>query len=497
MTTEEMRVLELNSQYLGVTLSMLMQNAGREVARIIVDTESIEGKRVTILCGLGGNGGDGMVAARYLQEAGAIVSVYLVGSKDRIASSDAQTNWSILENLDTIPNEALKTESAIKSCRAIKDCDILIDALLGFGVHSTLREPIRTAVKAFNDSPAKKYSIDLPTGVDSDTGKIHGDAVKADVTITLHAEKTGLSKASEHAGEVHVVSIGIPLEASYICGPGDLSLFVGPRKATSHKGDFGRILVIGGSDVYSGAPTLTGLAALRTGADLVSVLAPEPVASTIRNYSPNLMVTSTETTIFSPESLKTALLLVESNDVIALGPGLGRATKTRDAVIQLLQEIDKTKCLVIDADGLKCLAGSGLNLDSDRAVLTPHWGELGVILEKDLGTTHDPEERLEYAKEAAELFNAMILLKGHQDIIASPDNRYRFNRTGVPAMTVGGTGDVLTGITAALLARKSAFQSACAAAFISGRAGEIASKKLGNHLMATDCIEHIHSAMES
>ncbi|MBD3407126.1 MAG: NAD(P)H-hydrate dehydratase [Candidatus Lokiarchaeota archaeon] len=496
MSTEEMRVLELNSQYLGVTLSMLMQNAGREVARVIINSASVEGKRVSILCGLGGNGGDGMVAARYLQEAGASVEVFLVGSAERIASSDTKENWNILNNLETIPNIVLKTESAIKSCPALEESDILVDGLLGFGLHSDLREPILTAVKQINASKAQKYAIDIPTGIDSDTGEVHGDAVIADQTITLHAEKIGLAKAEEYVGKLHVVSIGIPLEASEICGPGHVFLFTQSRNPSSHKGDYGRILVIGGSDVYSGAPSLTGLAALRTGADLVSIAAPSPVASTIRGYSPNLMVTSIGTDVFAEESFDVIFPLVESNDVIAIGPGLGLDNKTQEAVLQFLNQIESSKRLVIDADGLKCLAKSDITFESESTILTPHWGELGIMLGQKLDASPSLDEKLKSARYAVELFKATVLLKGHDDIIVSPNGQYRFNRTGVPAMTVGGTGDVLTGICAALLARRSAFLSACAAAFISGKSGELAHSKLGNHLMATDCIEYIPDVMK-
>jgi len=215
MTTAEMRVLELNAEYLGVSLGTLMENAGREVARVLESSEQVEESRILILCGVGGNGGDGMVAARHLQEAGAFVKVILIGDAQRISSEDTLQNWKILENLNAIPREIFGTETAIKKCKSIQEADILIDALLGFGLTSKVREPIATAIRSINKAPGKKISIDIPSGMNSDTGKVMGAAVKADQTITMHAPKTGMLKNPELTGALNIVSIGIPPEANH------------------------------------------------------------------------------------------------------------------------------------------------------------------------------------------------------------------------------------------------------------------------------------------
>lgn len=499
MTSLEMRILELNSQYLGITLGMLMQNAGREVAREVIRDSKVNGKYIVILCGSGGNGGDGMVAACHLQEAGAIVDVALLGSERDIVSPDTFFNWMILKNLNEIGKTILKTESSVKRFKAVQDAEILIDGMLGFNLKSALREPILTAVKAFNKSEARKFAIDVPTGIDSDTGKIHGSAVKADVTITLHAPKPGLLVAKENVGKLVVAPIGIPPEADRICGPGNLWLFTRPRRTHSHKGDFGRILVIGGSDVFSGAPALTGMAALRTGADLVTILAPEPVVRAIRSYSPNLMVRSMGTQVLLKESIDPIIELATSQDTIALGPGLGLDQETVSAVQILISRlIELKKPLVIDADGLKALASSGIQLNPQWSMMTPHWTELSTLLDRKLGETHLNDVRLKAAIEGAKSFNSVLLLKGPIDIIAEPNGGFRYNRTGVPAMTVGGTGDVLTGIAATLLSRNlGAFQAAAAAAFISGKTGESAFAEFGNHIVATDCIQKIPEVMNT
>jgi NAD(P)H-hydrate epimerase len=488
-----MKAVELNAGFLGVSHSMLMQNAGREVARVISSALNVTGKRIAVICGLGGNGGDGIVAARYLDEEGAMVEVFLLGDENAISNRDTVENWDILLQLDNIPQKTLKTESAVRGCKSILNADIIVDAIMGFGLRSKLRQPLLTAVRQINKAPGVKFSIDVPSGIDSDSGKVLGAAVRADHTIALHAPKVGATKSSEFAGKLHTVSIGIPAEASKICGPGDLLVFSGPRASQSKKGDFGRILVIGGSNVFSGAPALSGMAALRTGSDLVSVAVPESVVTAVRSYSPNLMVESFGTQILNPDSIEDIMLMVDGKDAVALGPGLGLEPQTRLAVLALVESISKIgKPLVIDADGLKALGSSDLKLNPDVSVLTPHWGELAILLGKDIGKPTNEEKRKKHVLEAAKTFNSVVALKGPIDYVAHPDGQILENRTGVPAMTVGGTGDMLTGIIASLLAHgRGAFKATAAGVYISGTAGELAYTKLGDHLLATDCIEEI------
>jgi len=498
MTTEEMRVLELNSEYLGVSLGTLMEGAGREVARVIMNNEDIVDSQILILCGTGGNGGDGLVAARHLHEAGAFVKVVIVGDPSKISSPDTKKNWETLQNLHAIPKEILRTETDVKRCSSIKEADILIDALLGFGLTSKVREPIQTAIRLINKASGVKFSIDVPSGINSDSGKELGTAVKATHTITMHAMKPGLQENKELTGTIHVVAIGIPEEAYHVCGRGDLWLFNRPRKTDAHKGDYGRILVVGGSDVFSGAPALAGLAALRTGADLVSIIAPSSVAPAIRAYSPNLMVQSLDSPILDMNSVDTILDVALKNDVVALGPGLGMADATMSAFKEITEALASlSKPLVIDADGLKALSKTGQVFEAENTILTPHWGELQILLNRKSKAVLDDDTRLELAQEAAKKYGAVVLLKGPVDIVAEPEGNFKFNKTGTPAMTVGGTGDVLTGIAATMLSRrKGAFHAAAAAAFVSGTAGELAVQKLGERILATDCIEQIPYAMK-
>jgi len=497
MSTQDMRILELNAEYLGVTLGMLMQNAGREVARVITEREPLPNSRVVILCGVGGNGGDGMVAARHLHEAGAKVEVYLVGHEKLITSPDSQVNWSILKNLHEIKIGTLRSESAIKKLKAIPEADIIVDALLGFGLISPVREPFQTAIRAINKSPAIKYAVDIPSGINSDTGKVQGVAIKADTTITMHAPKLGMSAAEDHVGSLIIAAIGIPPEAERICGHGNLWLYNRPRKQGSRKGDFGKILIVGGSNVYSGAPALAGMAALRSGADLVSILAPEPVVQAIRSYNPNLMVHTLNCDVLCEESIQVVLDAAKANDVVALGPGLGTDPATVETVQSIvLSLVAENIPFVIDADGLKAIAGSNMNLNPANSVLTPHLGELQILMDIKLEDASDIDLRIKRSIDAATRYDSVVLLKGATDVIAIGDGTFKLNRTGVPAMTAGGTGDVLTGIVSSFLARgHGAFNAAAAGAFVSGLAGEAAFRDLGNHITATDCLEKIPQVM--
>jgi NAD(P)H-hydrate epimerase len=241
------------------------------------------------------------------------------------------------------------------------------------------------------------------------------------------------------------------------------------------------------------------MAALRTGADLVSLLVPDPIVAPVRSYSPNLMVHGLNSSILVPDSLDSVREVAEHCDVVAMGPGLGQAAQTMEASRSIVKALASDgKMLVIDADALKALSSSGITLNPDSSIVTPHWGELTILLAKDLGDPDAMDNRIARAIEAANEFNTIVLLKGHVDVVAHPDGQYKLNYTGVPAMTVGGTGDVLTGISATLLSRGfGALKAASAAAFVSGLTGERAFQELGDHITATDCIAKIPEVMRS
>jgi len=487
ITCEEMQALELNSEYLGVSTLQLMENAGKAVADEVIKRFE-KTSRITIFAGVGRNGGDGMVSARHLAGAGFKVEFNLIGKENEIKDKAVFTNWKIIKNMNSsIELKIIPDSSLINPV----DSDIIIDALLGIGIKGKLREPILQAVKAINESKGFKIAIDVPTGINANNGEIMGDAVKSNLTITFHKKKAGFEnpKAKEYIGELKVVNIGIPLEAELYSGPGDVKLVIVERKPESHKGDFGRLLVIGGSETFSGAPALVALAALRVGIDLAYIAAPEKTAYAIASISPNLITIKLNGNHFSKDNLGQIKPFIEKATAIVVGPGLGMHKATIDAVKELIPMLnDLKKSLLIDADALKALEIEKFKAKS-QTVLTPHQGEFEILTGKKLSSKL--ESRVEEVKNLAIKTNSVILLKGRIDIISNGE-KVKLNFTGNPGMTVGGTGDVLSGIVGGFLSQGfDAFKAAVAGAFINGAAGDFAYLKKGFHILATDLLKEI------
>nr|MDO8044460.1 NAD(P)H-hydrate dehydratase [Candidatus Baldrarchaeota archaeon] len=493
ISSVEMAIIDENSEWLGVPRLLLMENAGKAVATEISKRINVNGKKVVILAGLGNNGGDSFVAARHLAPLGASVFVFLLGKSKDIRTDEARRNWETLKKMFlTVKTIEIRYVEELKKYESeIKSADIVIDGMLGTGVRGELRDPYRTAVEIFNKASGLRVAVDIPTGLNPDTGEIHGVAVKADLTVTFHALKKGLDGKREYTGDVVVANIGVPPEAEVIVGPGDLRAAVKPRRPEAKKGDFGRVLIVGGSNLYTGAPALCAMAALRCGCDLSIIVAPESVASSIRSFSPNIIVHTYSGNAFTLNAFTTVIPLVEKCDTIVIGPGLGTMDETFEACLKLFEIVkEKGKALVVDADGLKALSTSPTILAGARAVLTPHAGEFKGLVNLDI-TKLPFKERIKEVKKAAKQLNLTILLKGHWDII-SDGNKVKVNITGNPAMTVGGTGDVLSGLVATLLAWKNEpFTAASVAAFINGVAGDLTAQEKGYHIVATDLVDKI------
>ena len=486
ITSRKMRALESNAQYFGVSRLQLMENAGHAVAKEIVSRFKPD-TPVTIFCGLGGNGGDGFVAARHLASLGFKVEVILAGKPEEISDEAALQNWNALQPLtETISTcEVYDTKLIPAEIHA----KIIVDALLGTGAKGKLRPPIIQMVKKMNSLNAFRFAIDVPTGIDSDTGQILGDATKADCTITFYKTKTGLNETTKQCGELLVKDIGLPPELENYAGPGDVLLTTRKRYPQSHKGDFGRLLVIGGNETYSGAPALVALAAQRTGTDLVYIATPESTAYAISSMSPDLITVKLEGTHLNPDNVLTLKSYIERVDAVAIGPGLGlhpETKKTVKLIIELAQKVDKS--VLLDADGLKAFAGFTSQLKTS-IVLTPHAGEYAALSGNK--PSNDLTERIVEVDKCAAKLNAVILLKGAVDIISN-GQRHKLNFTGNPGMTVGGTGDVLSGIVAAFLAQHvDPFESAVAGAFVNGAAGDFVYQEKGYHMSASDLIQWI------
>ena len=489
VTTREMRALELNAEYLGVSIFQMMENAGKAVANEIASRFKPKSK-VVIFGGVGRNGGDGMVAARHLASMGFNVEFSLIGKESELRDENVIRNWQTLRKISwsIVTNEVYDS-----SLISVPECDVAVCGLVGTGAKGKLRQPILQAVKALNKAECFKVAVDLPNGIDADNGEVLGEAVKADLTVTFHRMKKGLEKAREYAGEIKVADIGIPPEAELYAGPGDVEKVRKPRPPESHKGDFGRLLVIGGSETYSGAPAYVALAALRSGVDLTYICAPEKTAYAISSMSPDLITIKLKGQHFAPENLDEIKPFLERATGVAVGPGLGMHKDTVNAVEKLLDFLGKlNKPTLFDADAIKAF-GLRKRRVSFPFVLTPHAGEFEALSGKSLPA--DLKQKMDKVKSVAREIGATILLKGPVDIVSNGDN-VKLNFTHNPGMTVGGTGDVLSGIVGAFLAQGFyIFEASVAGAFLNGLAGNLVFKEKGYHMVATDLIEKIPSAI--
>ena len=484
ISTERMAAVDANAAALGVPRKQLMESSGNAVARE-VRAVADPGAEVALLCGRGNNGGDALVAARFLSAYDA--RAHLLGRPESIRTDIARENWEALGATD------VRTETVTDSADlSLGDPDVVVDAMLGTGVSGALREPERTAARLANELDATVVAVDVPTGIDADTGEPTGGGadsdgrvgasrhVEADRVVTFHDEKPGLGALD--AG-VTVADIGIPPAAERYTGPGDL-LALG-RAPDSHKGENGEALVVGGGP-YTGAPSLSARAALRAGADLVRVACPETVAREVQGYSADLIVRGLPGDRFGPAHVDRVSALAAGNDVVVLGPGLGDDDAARGFVREFLAEYDGRA--VVDADALRVVP----EVDTDATLIcTPHQGELvGMGGE----TTEDPDERAELVRSFAAELGHTLLVKGAVDVVSDGD-AVRLNRTGNPGMTVGGTGDVLAGTVGALAAVTDPFRAAAVGAYVNGLAGDAAAAAHGNGIVATDLPDRLPEAM--
>jgi ADP-dependent NAD(P)H-hydrate dehydratase / NAD(P)H-hydrate epimerase len=475
----EIKVLDRNSEYFGVPTLHLMENAGKCVAEIVRNTIKNTKKNVLILCGTGNNGGDGFVAARYLAQYYK-VTVFLAGTE--IKTEIAQKNYQKLQTHE------VKTYTSPRDLDAllVKN-DILIDALLGSGQAGELKEPYTTIVKKINATKKKIIiSVDVPTGIGTT------QSITPDYTVTFYDIKEGMNE--KNSGNIQVVGIGIPQEATTYVGPGELSIYY-PRPAKkSHKGDNGIVLIIGGGP-YIGAPALCGLAALRTGVDLVYIATPKRSWESVAAFSPNFIVKDLHDDMLTKNDIPIIEELLIKCTAVVLGPGLGTAKETEETIIPLVRHIiAEKKPLVLDADAIKPVGKNLALIKNSTTVVTPPVGEFkkltGIILSQDVDT------RINAVKNWAEKIGITIFLKGYIDVLSDGTN-VKQNKVHNEAMTVGGTGDVLAGIIGALLSKGvKPFNAVRIAAFLNGESGNEAFQKKSYGLIATDIVDEIPTVLK-
>jgi hydroxyethylthiazole kinase-like uncharacterized protein yjeF len=485
ITSSKMRSVDTNCAYLGLSPLQLMENAGAAIAREIM--VRLSSGRVLFVAGRGNNGGDSFVAARHLALYDSYdVRVLLLDHSSRIRTEESKHNFNLLKYSGIQEIKEISDSKQLEAYSEWHNTNIIVDGVLGSGMKGVPREPESTAIDLINSSGSYIISIDSPSGYDIDGGEVV-KSVLADMTITFHRMKTGLELpgCDKYTGAVKVVPIGVCRDAEEYVGRGDL-INLACRKRDAHKGNSGRVLVIGGG-AYYGAPALAAMAALRTGADIVTVAVPENVADTVASFSSNLIVMPLKGDRLNLSNVPVLKSLIESHDVAVIGPGIGRDTATLETVEQLLPLCKK---VIIDADALYNLS---LPAKSEaKFILTPHSAEFSRLCREQISQALD-EKKTIVARFAGEK-GITVVLKGEVDII-SDGLITRLNRTGNAGMTVGGTGDVLAGIIGALFAVNDAIDAASCAAFIGGVAGDLAFEEKGFGLLATDIIERIADVM--
>ena len=471
ITSERMAAVDRNAAAVGVPRKQLMESSGNAVARAVRETADA-GVSVAVVAGRGNNGGDAFVAARFLNEYD--VTVHLLGRPETITTDISRENWDALQQAE-LPTEVVKDSKSL----SFGDPDIVVDAVLGTGVSGAPREPEDSAIEAINDANAPVVAVDVPSGMDADTGETPGVAVDADHVVTFHDVKPALAERDD----VTVADIGIPEAAELFVGPGDLQQL--ERDPHAHKGDFGRVLVIGGGP-YTGAPALSAQAALRAGADLAYLAVPDSIAKTVQGYSENLIVDAYVGTRLLPEHVDEILDRAADVDVVVLGPGLGDSDDTLAAVRQFLASYDGRA--VVDADALQVVPE--VETDADL-VCTPHQGELAKMGGPVEDDWHDRAEEVE---DFAAGLGQTLLVKGAYDVVSDGETT-RVNRTGNPGMTVGGTGDVLAGATAAAFSTLDPVPAASIGAYANGDAGDRVVDEHGYGLLATDLLDALPAAL--
>lgn len=509
LTAAEMREADRRTiQAIGVPGRVLMESAGRGVAGAMEEhLDGLDAKSIVIVCGKGNNGGDGLVLLRSLAGLDYQVRAVVLGSFDDLppdALGNLQSALKLELPIDLVTNET-EWRAALEE---MWSAQVIVDAIFGTGLTRAAEGLSRRAIEDINALDATRVSIDLPSGLSADTGRVLGATIDADLTVALAAPKVChfVSPACEFCGVVEIVEIGIPPQQLQ-SHPPHLStiepetLFGSwpTRTVSTHKGALGHLLIVAGSVGKSGAALMAAEAALRAGVGLVTVAS---AASAIPMMAPGLpeamwepLPETTHGAIGLDAAERIAELLT-GRSALALGPGLGAHEETVRVVRELIQTCPVP--MVVDADGLNALQGHTDLFPRRHAIaLTPHPGEAARLLGS---TTQDVQsDRLTAVRELASRVNSHVLLKGFRSLIADPDGNTMVNLTGNPGLATAGTGDVLTGIVGALLAQGASVEHALAAgAYVHGLAGDLAAKKLGQTSMrATDVIRHLPEALQS
>jgi ADP-dependent NAD(P)H-hydrate dehydratase / NAD(P)H-hydrate epimerase len=496
LTPDESAALDRASADAGVSVESLMESAGAAVARAAtVVAGGAYGRRAVIVCGKGNNGGDGLVAARLLERMGMGVTVVLLDDPAAFAGA-ALLNFRRFA-------DAGRLVGAGRLAREMGRADVAVDAIFGSGFRGSVEGGYRDAVGALNDAAAEVVSVDIPSGVDGATGLVHGDAVRATATVVCGVLKPGVvfQPGAECAGRVEVADIGFAPNLMrsdlLLVEADDVRPWLAPRSPDANKRSTGVVVVVAGSRDMSGAAALASTAAYRAGSGLVTVASTPPVLDALRQRVPEatfLRLPETDDGGVDAGGWDALRERLDGADALAIGPGLGRHPATGDLVRRAVRESPVP--VVLDADGLFAFAGdaSAIGERASDAVLTPHAGEFARLM--NLSAADIGEDRVGLVRKAAQEVRGVVLLKGPRTLVASPEGRVYVNPTGGPSLATGGTGDVLSGTIAAMLARGLAPQYAAAAgAYVHGLAGDLGAELTGEGTVASDVASLLPDAL--
>jgi NAD(P)H-hydrate epimerase len=519
VSAAEMREIDrVTSERFGVPSLTLMENAGSAVARFVL-SDYPHAERVGILCGKGNNGGDGFVVARKLVEAGRAVRVLLLSDPAELRGDAAIMFQHVVESLHPVNVAPLivREASGLDSSDAAEvfAADVIVDAILGTGFRPPV-SPLYAAAIArmkMNASAAPIVAVDIPSGADADamqpptapgSGDVISNQARADAIVTFTAPRPAHVFAALTGGPTVIAPIGSPPEAIvsqlglHLSTPSDFAPLLAPRARIANKGSYGHVLVIGGSLGKAGAAAMAGFAALRAGTGLSTVATPKSVLATVAAFHPELMtepLAETKHGTISLEAVGLGLDALLERKTLAIGPGISRNSETAEFVRTVVTRGDKS--IVIDADGLNAFEGAADKLTGRgrTLVITPHPGEMSRLTGMSIAEIQ--ANRREVARNFAREHELIVVLKGHRTLIAAPDGAVWVNPTGNPGMATGGTGDILTGMVAALIAQhpRHALAATALAVYLHGLAGDLASESVGeSSLVATDLLRFLPQA---
>ena len=500
-TVAQMRKLDRSAtEEFGISEDLLMENAGEAVYFVMLKEFGIKNKKFVVFCGTGNNGGDGFVVARKIHSNGGEATIFLLNDKTKYKGV-ANRNFEIVSKL---PIEISRVSSVESMKSAVVHSDAIVDAIFGTGLVREVGGVYKEIIQVINESKKTVFSVDIPSGINGDTGEVMGVAVKADYTVTFGLPKIGnmLFPGYDHCGKLYVSHISFPPSLYdtdstkvQINRPVELP----ERDKNAHKGDFGEVLFVAGASSYLGAPYFAALSFLKAGGGYSRLAAPVSISSFLANKGSEIVFVPQKETgsgSIALENKDELLELSERMDMVVMGPGLSLNEETQELVRELAQGIQKP--LLLDGDGITAIAGDLGKIKSREAptILTPHLGEMSRITKVAINEIN--KNKIEVLQKTAKELNAMIILKGAHSLIGYPDETVYINMSGNPGMATAGSGDVLTGAIAAMFGLGLSLEDAVrTGVFIHGFSGDLAAKDKGEDgITAQDILDYLPNALK-